>query len=426
MIKLPKQVKEVIKVLTDKGYAAYAAGLCVRDSLLGNKPTEWDVTTSAGLDVLKEQFPEAKVLSEKYGIIRLTSEEGDEEYTVDVAAFRKASAQGDAVFTDDVHEDLERRDFTVNALADNGAQFVDDFGGRSDIQAKLVRTVGDAGELFRNDPLRMLKAFRITAELGFDLTKDVYEAIMANHTLIRDLPADKLRREFMAIIGSEHSGKALNMLVDMDVLADIIGEEVAHNLSSREKSDLMIICNNVDKTKPVPERRMGVFLSILSEKKGMKVIDRLGFEGMQRLHMEDVVKDLAAFHFAQQPQIYKKFMYEHAPMERSDYLLNLQKALLIIFDYSIETKIKSKMYMLSEMDKFSEPIFIEDLAIDANDLMEAGILDTPEECDKMLHMLIERLHIEPKKNTRNELFKLAKVYKKNKLKAYFRGISWIH
>ena len=426
MIKLPKQVKEVIKVLTDKGYAAYAAGLCVRDSLLGNKPTEWDVTTSAGLDVLKEQFPEAKVLSEKYGIIRLTSEEGDEEYTVDVAAFRKASAQGDAVFTDDVHEDLERRDFTVNALADSGAQFVDDFGGRSDIQAKLVRTVGDAGELFRNDSLRMLKAFRITAELGFDLTKDVYEAIMANHTLIRDLPADKLRREFMAIIGSEHSGKALNMLVDMDVLADIIGEEVAHNLSSREKSDLMIICNNVDKTKPVPERRMGVFLSILSEKKGMKVIDRLGFEGMQRLHMEDVVKDLAAFHFAQQPQIYKKFMYEHAPMERSDYLLNLQKALLIIFDYSIETKIKSKMYMLSEMDKFSEPIFIEDLAIDANDLMEAGILDTPEECDKMLHMLIERLHIEPKKNTRNELFKLAKVYKKNKLKAYFRGISWIH
>ena len=426
MIKLPKQVKEVIKVLTDKGYAAYAAGLCVRDSLLGNKPTEWDVTTSAGLDVLKEQFPDAKVLSEKYGIIRLTSEEGDEEYTVDVAAFRKASAQGDAVFTDDVHEDLERRDFTVNALADSGAQFVDDFGGRSDIQAKLVRTVGDAGELFRNDPLRMLKAFRITAELGFDLTKDVYEAIMANHTLIRDLSADKLRREFMAIIGSEHSGKALNMLVDMDVLADIIGEEVAHNLSSREKSDLMIICNNVDKTKPVPERRMGVFLSILSEKKGMKVIDRLGFEGMQRLHMEDVVKDLAAFHFAQQPQIYKKFMYEHAPMERSDYLLNLQKALLIIFDYSIETKIKSKMYMLSEMDKFSEPIFIEDLAIDANDLMEAGILDTPEECDKMLHMLIERLHIEPKKNTRNELFKLAKVYKKNKLKAYFRGISWIH
>ncbi len=426
MIKLPKQVKEVIKVLTDKGYAAYAAGLCVRDSLLGNKPTEWDVTTSAGLDVLKEQFPEAKVLSEKYGIIRLTSEEGDEEYTVDVAAFRKASAQGDAVFTDDVHEDLERRDFTVNALADSGAQFIDDFGGRSDIQAKLVRTVGDAGELFRNDPLRMLKAFRITAELGFDLTKDVYEAIMANHTLIGDLPADKLRREFMAIIGSEHSGKALNMLVDMDVLADIIGEEVAHNLSSREKSDLMIICNNVDKTKPVPERRMGVFLSILSEKKGMKVIDRLGFEGMQRLHMEDVVKDLAAFHFAQQPQIYKKFMYEHAPMERSDYLLNLQKALLIIFDYSIETKIKSKMYMLSEMDKYSEPIFIEDLAIDANDLMEAGILDTPEECDKMLHMLIERLHIEPKKNTRNELFKLAKVYKKNKLKAYFRGISWIH
>ena len=170
---------------------------------------------------------------------------------------------------------------------------------------------------------------------------------------------------------------------------------------------------------------MGALLSILSEKKAMSIINRLEFDGELRQNLEDVAKDLPAFHFAQQPQTYKKFIYEHAPMQRSEYLLNLQKALLIIFDYSIDTKIKSKMYMLDQFDKNNEPIFVEDLAIDGNDLMEAGILDDPEACDKMLHMLIERLHIDPKKNTRQELFKLAKTYKKSKLKAYFRGISWI-
>ena len=99
---------------------------------------------------------------------------------------------------------------------------------------------------------------------------------------------------------------------------------------------------------------------------------------------------------------------------------------MIIFDYSIETKIRSKIYLLGEFEKNNDPIFVEDLVIDANDLMEAGILDTSEECEQMLKMLVERLHIEPGKNTRKDLFEMAKRYKKNKLAAYLSGVSWVH
>ena len=425
MIKMPKPVKEILRVLKEKGYEGYTAGACVRDSILGEKPLDWDVVTNADLDALREIFPEAKVLSEKLSVIRLY-DEGEDEIITDISTYRKKSADGGTEFASDIKDDMLRRDFTVNAIADAGMDLVDEFGGRNDIRARLVRTIGPADELFREEPVKMLKAIRITAEQGFDLTKEVYEAIVKNHRLVRDLPAAKIRRDFLAIVGGPNGGKAMNMIVDMGMLSDIIGEEAGDRLTGREKSDLTIFCSNMDKSKPVPDRRMGALLSILSEKKAMSIINRLEFDGELRQNLEDVAKDLPAFHFAQQPQTYKKFIYEHAPMQRSEYLLNLQKALLIIFDYSIDTKIKSKMYMLDQFDKNNEPIFVEDLAIDGNDLMEAGILDDPEACDKMLHMLIERLHIDPKKNTRQELFKLAKTYKKSKLKAYFRGISWIH
>ncbi|MBQ5441009.1 MAG: CCA tRNA nucleotidyltransferase [Firmicutes bacterium] len=425
MIKLPKLVKEIIKSLKDKGYDAYAVGPCVRDSIAGKKPLDWDITTSAGLDVLKETFPDARVLSEKFSVVRVRDNESEDELIIDIGTYRKKElSDRESSFTDNIHDDLKRRDFTVNAIADSGYDFIDDYNGKNDTQAKLVRTIEKADDLFKAEPIKMLKALRITADLGFDLSKDTYEGIRNNHSLIKGLSNDKIRKDFLAIVGGEYAGKALNMIVDMGLLPDILGE-TGSNLSHREKTDLVIFCENVEKTKPIPERRMGALISILSEKKALKVIDKLEFDGELRQNLVDVAKDLAAFHFAQQPQAYKKFIYEHAPMERSNYLLNLQKALMLIFDYSIDTKIKSKMYLLREFESHGDPIFIEDLAIDANDLMEAGILSDPEDCDKMLHMLIERLHIEPKKNTRADLFKLANTYKKNKLKAYFRGVSWI-
>lgn len=426
MIKMPKEVKEIIRALRDKGYEAYAAGICVRSCLAGEKPLDWDVNTNAGLDAIKEIFPEGEVVSEKFSVVRLYgNEDAEDQIITDVGTFRMKTAEdGTVPFTDDVKEDLRRRDFTVNAMADNGFEFIDEFGGRSDMQAKLVRTIGSADELFRKEPVKMLKALRITASLGYDLTKDVYEAILKNHALVRDLPVKNLRGDFMAIMGGPSGGKALNMIVDMGMLPDIIGE-AGEKLSGREKSDLMILCQNMDKTKPIASRRMGALISILSEKKGLSVIDRLDFTGKIRLNLTDVAKDLPNFHFAQQPAAYKKFIYEHEPMERSDYLLNLQKALMIIFDYSIETKVKSKMYLLNEFERNNDPIFVEDLVINAEDLMEEGISDDPEECDKLLHMLVERLHIEPKKNTRRDLLELAKKYKKNKMAAYLRGVSWI-
>ena len=433
MIKLPKNIRDVLKALMDKGHEAFTVGGCVRDSLAGLKPIDWDIATSARFDELCDIFPEAKVLSEKYSVIRLFPEadEGDEGLVIDIATFRKDGIYSDGrrpdtvEFVKAVEEDLSRRDFTINALADNGYRFVDLYGGKDDIQEKLVRTIRDPEESFSEDPVRMLRAIRFCAELDFDMTMPAFEAIKKNYRLLEKISLKRFRRELLGILGAKYGGKGLNMIVDTGILNLIFGERGVSRMSRREKKDLMELCANMDKSMPVPARRMGVFYSIFSERKALASIEKLGFEGEIRDHLIDVVKDLPAFHFCQRPENYKKFIYEHETMERSDYLLNIQKAQRLIFGYDCETKIKSKMYMLSEFEKNNDPIFVDDLAIDENDLIEAGIFTEVADCEKMLRKLIERIHIEPKRNTRSELLELAKRYKKHKVLAYFRGVSWL-
>jgi hypothetical protein len=111
-------------------------------------------------------------------------------------------------------------------------------------------------------------------------------------------------------------------------------------------------------------------------------------------------------------------------MDRYNYLANLEKAQRIVFDYDSETKIKSKMFLLEEIHALREAIFIDDLTVDAKDLIEVGICDTVEEGEKLLGLVVEKIHLYPLKNKRDEILKLAKQYKKNKLAAAMRGIRW--
>ena len=438
MIKTPKEVKRIMKTLGDEKFKAYTVGECVRDSLAGLKPYDWDVATSAGFEDLTRLFPEAKVISRKYSVIRMEFIEevfdregdfvGEEGIIVDVSTFRKSSLYGESGKTDEVQfaetieEDLDRREFTMNALADNGYDLVDPFGGREDIKNRLVKTIGDPGESFREDPVRMLKAIRMAAELDFDLTQSVYEAICANYRLLEKISIDRFRNEFVKTLSAAHAGKGLGLIMDTGIINLVLGDEVVKKLTRREKSDLVVLSQNIDRSKQVPERRLGLFYITMDKKRAMPSIEKFNFDSKTRQHLVDAVSDMAKLYFTSTKEMLKKFIYERG-MDRYNYLANLEKAQRIVFDYDSETKIKSKMYLLEEIHALHEPIFPEDLAIDANDLIEAGICDE-KEADKMLSMLVEKIHIKPNQNKRSELLKLAKLYKRNKLAAMTRGIKW--
>ena len=429
MIKLPKEVAKIMKTLTDAKQEAFAVGDCVRDALLGRKPVGWDIATDAPLDKLKELFPEAQVHSQKYSILRMEFIEehyddegkfaGEDGIIVDIGTYRR----GGLTFSDKIEDEVARRAFTINAIADNPYKIVDPYNGREDIKKKLIRTTRPAEELFREDPIQMMKAIHYAAELDFDLTKDVFEAIANNYRLLESVSIDKIRDEFTETITASHGGKGLNMIMDTGILNIILGADVVAHLSNREKSDLMILSQNIDKTYQVPERRLGLFYTCVSRKKAAPSIDKLNFDSATYQHLTDAVRDMAKLYFTAQPEELKRFIYERG-WDRYQYLANLEKAQRIVFDYHSDTKIKSKMYMIDEFKRKGEAVFVEDLAIDANDLIEAGICTT-DNAGKMLSMLVETIHVKPNLNDYKELLKLAKKYKKSKFAAMTRGVKWL-
>ncbi len=429
MIKLPKEVAKIMKTLTDAKQEAFAVGDCVRDALLGRKPVGWDIATDAPLDKLKELFPEAQVHSQKYSILRMEFIEehyddegkfaGEDGIIVDIGTYRR----GGLNFSDKIEDDIARRAFTVNAIADNPYKIVDPYNGREDIKKKLIRTTRPAEELFREDPIQMMKAIHYAAELDFDLTKDVFEAIAGNYQLLESVSVDKIRDEFTETITAAHGGKGLSLIMDTGILNIILGADVVARLSNREKSDLVILSQNIDKTYQVPERRLGLFYTCVSRKKATPSIEKLNFDSATYQHLTDAVRDMAKLYFTAQPEELKRFIYERG-WDRYQYLANLEKAQRIVFDYHSDTKIKSKMYMIDEFKRKGEAVFVEDLAIDANDLIEAGICTT-DNAGKMLSMLVETIHVKPNLNDYKELLKLAKKYKKSKLAAMTRGVKWL-
>lgn len=437
LVKLPKEVSRIMAKLQESGFEAYIAGECIREYTAGFKPVGWDIATSAKPDDIAGILPEAQVFSKKFGVFRLEyieevldkdgQTEGEKGIIVDVGTYRKDfdyknGRPTNTTFADTIEEDLSRRDFTVNAVAEKQTEIADPYGGRDDMRKKLIRTIGDPDKRFKEDPVRMIRAVRLAAEMDFDLYQPVFDAISANHQLLDTADPKRVREEFSMLVTAGHAGKGLNMLMATGMISAILGQHVVDKLTKREMQDLTTLSENIDRTQPVEARRLGLFFACVSKKKAIPAIERLEFDETTRQHLIDAVSDLPKLYFTATKPTLKKFIYERG-WERYDYLASMEKAQRIVFEYFSDTKIKSKMFLLQEIEKYREPIFVEDMHIDANDLIEAGIC-TKDNVDKILHMMIEELHTHPRKNTREELLKLAKLYSKNKLAAMFRGIHW--
>ena len=174
-INLPEDVKYILNILRTAGYEAYAVGGCVRDCLLGKLPQDWDVTTSALPEDVKRLFPRTVDTGIKHGTVTvMVKSEGYEVTTYRVDGEYTDGRHPESVsFTACLDEDLKRRDFTINALVYNEATGVTDlFGGTTDLENGIIRCVGVAEERFGEDALRILRAVRFSAQLGFDIEKD--------------------------------------------------------------------------------------------------------------------------------------------------------------------------------------------------------------------------------------------------------------
>lgn len=208
-MELPKEVSCIIKLLNERGHEAYAVGGAVRDTILGRSPEDWDVTTSALPDEIKSIFNRTVDTGIEHGTVTVLMKGRGYEvttYRVD-GEYLDSRHPKDVKFTRNLSEDLLRRDFTINAMAYNNSDgLVDEYGGEKDLEDGIIRCVGDPVKRFEEDALRMLRAVRFSAQLGFSIHPDTREAIIKLAHTIKNISCERIRDELLKLIESDNPG----------------------------------------------------------------------------------------------------------------------------------------------------------------------------------------------------------------------------
>ncbi|MDO4274921.1 MAG: CCA tRNA nucleotidyltransferase [Eubacteriales bacterium] len=200
---VPYRVETIIQTLEKAGFEAYAVGGCVRDSILGRTPDDWDITTSAKPEQVKRLFRRTVDTGLAHGTVTvLVDKEGFEvtTYRVD-GEYEDARHPKEVTFTASLEEDLKRRDFTINAMAYNPARgLVDMFGGAEDLERKIIRCVGNPLERFTEDALRILRAVRFSAQLGFAIEEDTEKALAVLAPNLKHVSAERIQAELLKLL----------------------------------------------------------------------------------------------------------------------------------------------------------------------------------------------------------------------------------
>ena len=195
---IPQDVLFLLQELNAHGYEAYIVGGCVRDSILGRIPQDWDVTTSALPEQTKALFAHTFDTGIQHGTITVVLHRVNYEvttYRID-GAYADCRHPDAVSFAENLTEDLLRRDFTMNAIAYHPQEgFRDPFGGQEDIACGIIRGVGEAAKRFREDALRMLRCVRFAAQLGFAIEDQTWAALCTNVALIRKISVERIREE---------------------------------------------------------------------------------------------------------------------------------------------------------------------------------------------------------------------------------------
>ena len=204
---LPVDVRKIIEKLEANGFEAFAVGGCVRDTLLLREPGDWDITTSATPEEVKGIFSQTIDTGIQHGTVTvLINHVGYEvtTYRID-GEYMDARHPNEVTFTKNLVEDLKRRDFTINAMAYNDrVGIVDEFDGIGDLERKVIRCVGNPRERFSEDALRMMRAVRFAAQLGFSIDEDTKEAIRELAPTLSKVSKERIAVELVKILVSDH------------------------------------------------------------------------------------------------------------------------------------------------------------------------------------------------------------------------------
>ncbi len=240
MIRLPQPAQKIINSLKKAGFTAYAVGGSVRDLLMGKPTKGWDFTTNAKPEEILTLFPDS-FYDNQFGTVGVKIKEPEDIY--EITPFRKEGTYSDhrhpdkLVWGKTIEEDLSRRDFTINAIAFDGKMIVDPFDGQGDIEKKLIRSVGNPKDRFAEDALRMMRAVRIGAQLGFMIDPVTADAIKANTSSLATISAERIHDELMKLMNSPYPADGVLLMRSCGILKVIL-PELDSSFDTQQKSPL--------------------------------------------------------------------------------------------------------------------------------------------------------------------------------------------
>ena len=205
-ITIPKNVSIIIDTLNIHGFEAYVVGGCVRDSILGHCPADWDITTSGRPEQVKELFSKTIDTGMKHGTVTvMIGKEGYEVTTYRVGAPFDEASESETAYADSLEEDLMHRDFTINSMAYHpSAGLIDPANGVADLNQGVIRCVGNAAERFAEDPLRMLRAIRFAGQFHFEIETSTRNAIKDRCQTLSGVSAERIQMELLKLLISDH------------------------------------------------------------------------------------------------------------------------------------------------------------------------------------------------------------------------------
>lgn len=248
VVSMPKKPKNIIETMEKSGYACYAVGGSVRDILMKKDTKGWDFTTNATPEQILAVFPDS-FYDNQFGTVGIkiyasdkTHEETEKpEDIYEITTYRSEKGYKDhrhpdvVLWGNTLEEDLSRRDLTINAVAWDGITFIDPYGGQNDIANKIIKTVGNPNDRFKEDALRMMRAIRIASQLGFQIEARTHQAILTNASLLEEISKERVRDELLKILVAPFAYDGILLLKNTGLLEYILPEFV-NTFQTEQKS----------------------------------------------------------------------------------------------------------------------------------------------------------------------------------------------
>lgn len=464
---LPALVIRILSTLTAGGFQAYIVGGAVRDLLQGKEVSDWDFATNAVPGQIQRIFKES-FYDNVFGTVRVPGKYlaiqfrvpgiGLEEALFDITTFRTEYGYSDRRRPDKVHwgksieEDLSRRDFTINAMALRAAAFpqdkmvmrqarpvstrcevIDPFNGRVDLTKKIIRAVGNPNKRFAEDALRMMRAIRIGAELAFDIEPDTLAAIQSNHKLLRYVSWERIRDEFLKILGSDYPADGILLLHSSGLLDYILPELDAargipqpghhiydvwtHSIESLRHCPatdpivrLATLLHDIGKPGTYEERAGKITFynhEVVGAKMAVKIADRLRLSKREKEKLVTLVRwHMFTYDTKMTDAAIRRFIRRVGIQRINDMML------LRVGDRKGGGS-KATSWRLRELqqrigEQLYEPMTVKDLKVNGNDVMKTLNIEPGPKVGKILNRLFEEVMEDTSRNEREYLLKRIK------------------